>query len=134
MKVKQSYILFQIPSLPDKPSHYLGFRFAEEFVLENVSATSVVDCGLQCLHKKCCASITYHTSLTKFNCHLNHVISLQFSGLMLRDEDAEYYELVDVYKVITSKYMHAWHFSLFLFNSFSWSSYLELLFEALSYL
>lgn len=82
---------------------YLGFRLPNEYVWKTVSATSVVDCGFQCLDEECCASITYHASseIYQKNCHLNNVLSLNYSGSLLRDEHANYYELVDVYKVST---------------------------------
>ncbi|XP_028397428.1 uncharacterized protein LOC114521260 [Dendronephthya gigantea] len=77
-----------------------GLRLSSEYVLKNISATSAVDCGFQCLHEECCGSITYHEqTLYKGNCQLNKVL-LNSSSTLVRDENASYYELIDVHKTL----------------------------------
>jgi hypothetical protein len=79
--------------------------------MKNVSAISVVFCGFQCLDEKCCASITYHeehsSETYQKNCPLNNVFSLNYSGSLLQDENANYYELVDAYNVSYIYSIHA---------------------------
>ena len=40
-----------------------------------------------------------HQKHTEKNCQLNNVFSLNYSGSLLRDENANYYELVEAYNV-----------------------------------
>jgi hypothetical protein len=78
-------------------SNYLGFRLPNEYVLNAVSTTSVIDCAFQCLNDECCSSITYQAASEERqkNCQLNIVRSLNYSGHFIRDEHADYYELLD---------------------------------------
>ena len=83
----------------------LGRRLNGSF-LTRVDALSATECVLLCLSNNCCRAVNYRKKGPSENCELLHILASHHRELLEKNENYDYYVLLQPNRVRFKKYTH----------------------------